>query len=80
MITYFKIGVKVIGYKLPPSLCLIGNSVITVNLIPVEWMINVAGVSKHRLRLIVALHYTNPSSACILLGSIPSTRVLKPNR
>jgi hypothetical protein len=49
MITYLRIGVKFIGYKLPPSLLSIGDSVITVNLIPVEWVINVAGVSKHSL-------------------------------
>jgi hypothetical protein len=55
MITYLAIGVKIIGYKVPPSLLSSGDSVITVNLIPVEWVIDVAGVSKHRARLIIAL-------------------------
>jgi len=57
LLTYCFIGDKIVGYKLPPSRCLLGDSVITINLIPVEWMSNVAGVSKHSIdRIALALH------------------------
>ena len=57
LLTYLSIGDKMIGYKVPPSQCLLGDSVITINLIPVEWMMNVAGVSKHSIdRIALALH------------------------
>lgn len=48
-LTYSTIGVKIIGYKVPPCLFLIGDSVIQVDLIPVQGEINVAGVSKRSL-------------------------------